>query len=136
MFTIIVFIIVLGQLVFVHELGHFLMAKKAGMKVEEFGFGFPPRLWGFKKGDTIYSINWIPLGGFVKIKGESGDYRHEADSFAAKSIPKRFAVLVAGVVMNLLLAGALFSVGYLIGLPTLLEDGAPEGATVVDEAIR
>jgi regulator of sigma E protease len=68
--TIITFIIVLSVIVFVHELGHFLTARKLGVKVEEFGFGFPPRIWGYKKGETIYSINWIPIGGFVKIKGE------------------------------------------------------------------
>ena len=72
MIAAIVFIIVLGVLVFVHEAGHFFMAKKSGMKVEEFGFGFPPRIWGIKKGETTYSINWIPFGGFVKILGEDG----------------------------------------------------------------
>ena len=70
--TILVFIFVLGLLVFVHELGHFVMAKSFKMGVDEFGFGFPPRLVGFKKGDTTYSLNWIPIGGFVKITGENG----------------------------------------------------------------
>ena len=73
MFTVIIFIIVLGVLVLVHEFGHFYVAKKAGMKVEEFGFGFPPRMFGIKRGETIYSINWIPFGGFVKIFGENGE---------------------------------------------------------------
>ncbi|HEB01391.1 MAG TPA: RIP metalloprotease RseP, partial [Candidatus Portnoybacteria bacterium] len=58
--TIIVFILILGLLIFVHELGHFIMAKRAGVKVEEFGFGFPPRIFGFKKGETVYSLNLIP----------------------------------------------------------------------------
>lgn len=70
--TILVFVLVLGLLVFVHEFGHFIMAKVFGMGVEEFGFGFPPRIAGFKKGGTLYSINWIPIGGFVKITGENG----------------------------------------------------------------
>ncbi|MBU0671276.1 site-2 protease family protein [Patescibacteria group bacterium] len=70
--TILIFIFVLGLLVFVHELGHFTMAKAFGMGVDEFGFGFPPRIAGIKKGGTLYSINWIPLGGFVKIHGENG----------------------------------------------------------------
>jgi len=68
--TIIVFILILGLLIFSHELGHFISAKKAGMKVEEFGFGFPPRLFGIKKGETLYSINLFPIGGFVRIFGE------------------------------------------------------------------
>ena len=109
--TLILFIIVLSLLVFVHELGHFLVAKKAGMKVEEFGFGFPPKLFGIKRGETTYSINWIPLGGFVRIKGESGDHKEDSDSFASKKIWQRFSVLIAGVAMNLLLAVILFSIG-------------------------
>ena len=88
--TIIIFIIILGILVFVHEFGHFIVAKKSGMQVEEFGFGFPPRIagiqkmngkfrwvWGHKMPDdqsqTVYSINWIPLGGFVRILGENNE---------------------------------------------------------------
>src|SRR3989338_11438162 len=116
--TLLLFIVVLSLLVFVHELGHFVMAKRMGMKVEEFGFGFPPRLWGVKRGGTTYSINWIPLGGFVKIKGESGEQAHDPDSFASKSAWKRFVVLIAGVAMNLVLAAVLFSIGYMAGLPS------------------
>ena len=67
MITAIIFIAVIGVLVLVHECGHFIMAKRAGMKVEEFGFGFPPKLWSYKKGETTYSINAIPFGGFVKV---------------------------------------------------------------------
>jgi len=133
--TIILFVVVLSLLVFVHELGHFLMAKKMGMKVEEFGFGFPPRLFGIKKKGTIYSINWIPLGGFVRIKGESGEERNESDSFAHKKIWQRFVVLVAGVVMNLLLAVVLLSIGFMIGMPTNLDSTLPKGARVTDEQI-
>ena len=79
MITALIFIIVIGILVLVHEFGHFVTAKRAGMKVEEFGFGFPPRLFGIKKGETTYSINWIPFGGFVKIFGEGGE--GESDFF-------------------------------------------------------
>ncbi len=68
--TIIVFILIFSVLVLVHEFGHFIMAKRAGIKVEEFGFGLPPRIWGKKKGETLYSINWIPFGGFVRMFGE------------------------------------------------------------------
>src|SRR3989344_241482 len=70
--TLIVFLLILSVLILVHELGHFLMAKKFGIFVEEFGFGLPPRLFGFKRGETIYSVNWLPIGGFVKLYGEEG----------------------------------------------------------------
>ncbi len=73
MLTAIIFIIVIGVLVLVHEFGHFVFAKRAGMRVDEFGFGFPPRMFGWKRGETTYSVNWIPFGGFVKILGEDGD---------------------------------------------------------------
>jgi regulator of sigma E protease len=102
--TALIFIIVIGVLVFVHELGHFVMAKRAGMKVDEFGFGFPPRIWGIERGETIYSINAIPFGGFVKILGEDGDDRTDPRSFSSKPVWPRFKVLVAGVSMNFLLA--------------------------------
>ncbi len=70
LFSIIIFIITLLILVLIHEFGHFLVAKKFGIKVEEFGFGIPPRVWGKKIGETIYSINWLPFGGFVRLLGE------------------------------------------------------------------
>lgn len=133
--TLLLFIIVLSLLVFVHELGHFVMAKRMGMKVEEFGFGFPPRLWGMKRGETTYSINWIPLGGFVKIKGESGEQAHDSDSFASKPAWKRFVVLIAGVAMNLVLAGVLFSIGYMSGLPSIVDDSLPSSARIESQEI-
>src|SRR3989338_3053177 len=128
--TILIFIVVLGVLVFAHEFGHFIAAKKSGMKVEEFGFGFPPRAVGIKRGDTVYSINWIPLGGFVKIKGESGDHRDEPDSFASKSSWRRFVVLIAGVAMNLVLAAVLLSVGFMSGLPSVIDEATPASPRV------
>jgi len=134
--TIIIFVVVLSLLVFVHELGHFLTAKKMGMKVDEFGFGFPPRLFGIKKKGTIYSINWIPLGGFVKIKGESGEHRTDPDSFAAKPVWRRFLVLVAGVAMNLILAFVLLSAGFMAGLPSVIDENVPASAHISDEALR
>src|SRR5581483_11081067 len=96
--TIIIFIIILGILVFVHEFGHFIVAKKSGTQVEEFGFGFPPRIariqkiagkwkwvWGSKQSSnpdkTVYSVNWIPLGGFVRILGENNDHEDHPGSF-------------------------------------------------------
>lgn len=122
MLTFIIFIIVLSILVFVHELGHFITAKKAGMKVEEFGFGFPPRLFGIKRGETIYSINWIPFGGFVKILGEDGGEKNDPRSFAGKKASIRSRVIVAGVVMNVLLAMLLLSIGNWVGLRVGLSD--------------
>src|SRR6185436_13649347 len=118
--TILVFIVILGLLVFVHELGHFIMAKRAGMRVDEFGFGFPPRLFGIKKGETTYTINLIPLGGFVKILGEDGSDSEDPRSFGNKSTWQRFSVLVAGVSMNVVLAFVLLSIGMMLGLPTVI----------------
>lgn len=116
MLTALIFFIVLGVLIFVHEFGHFIFAKKAGMKVEEFGFGFPPRLWGVKKGGTIYSINWIPFGGFVKILGEEGEHRSDPHSFSAKPFGAKIKVVVAGVFMNFMLAVVLLMVVNFLGL--------------------
>jgi regulator of sigma E protease len=190
--TIVVFIIILGILVFAHELGHFIVARRNGIKAEEFGFGFPPRIvglqfmqgkekrkiseveeiqvksmdmkmgedeiiqetitekihteqktvpvkrwriiWGSTDGDsedekqnrhlmyqkkftggTIYSLNWLPVGGFVRIKGEDGEGKKEEDSFASKSPWVRTKVLAAGVMMNFILAWALLSITFMIG---------------------
>lgn len=120
--TILVFILILGLLVFVHELGHFITAKKNGVKVEEFGFGFPPRIFGVQKGETIYSINLIPLGGFVKIYGQDGADKDDSLSFTAKKIWQRATILVAGIAMNFLLAITLLSFSHMIGLPTVASD--------------
>ena len=116
MITAIIFIIVLGVLVFVHEFGHFIFAKRAGMKVEEFGFGFPPRIWGIKKGETMYSINAIPFGGFVKILGEEGEQRDNPRSFSSKPAGPRLKVIIAGVTMNFFLAVVLLMVTNFFGL--------------------
>lgn len=134
--TILLFLVILSVLVFVHEFGHFIVAKKSGMKVEEFGFGFPPRAFAVRKGDTEYSVNWIPLGGFVRIKGESGEHRAEPDSFSAKPKWKRFLVLVAGVAMNFLLAGVLLSAGFMVGLPTSIEGDLPANANVAETQLQ
>ena len=135
MLTVIIFIIVLSILIFVHELGHFIMAKRAGMKVEEFGFGFPPRLFGIKKGETIYSLNWIPFGGFVKILGEDGQEKDNSRSFASAKAKTRAGVLVAGVVMNVLLAIVLLSIGNAIGLRVGLI-GGPADVGASDKKVQ
>lgn len=122
--TLIIFILILSILVFIHELGHFIAAKRAGILVEEFGFGLPPRIWGKKIGETIYSINALPIGGFVKLFGEDGtastkSFGGQGRAFYEKSILKRFSVLVGGVTMNVLLAVVAFSILYFIyGIPT------------------
>ena len=160
---------VFGICVLVHEFGHFITAKWAGIRVEEFGLGFPPRIVGFRKRDqggweviwfsgrrseednyssdsqkqtpfsgtsggistpgsevsnhTIYSLNFLPIGGFVRMPGENGDIndvdgRYDPQSFAAKSAGKRIIVLVAGVTMNVILAMVLFTIAYSLGEPT------------------
>jgi regulator of sigma E protease len=102
--TVLVVTLVFGALVLVHELGHFIAAKRAGIRVDEFGFGFPPRVVGWKRGETLYSLNLIPLGGFVRLFGEDGEGRGEPGNFLTQPIGKRALVLVMGVAMNLVLA--------------------------------
>lgn len=181
--------LVLSLLVFVHELGHFWTARKFKVGAPEFGFGFPPRVFGFQlirgsrlkkiaeteqidvkfetdengvmiekitdekkeidvviptkrwrfirgnralteedeKYGTVYSLNWILLGGFVKIKGQDGEEPGELDSFSAQPIYKRFLILFAGVLMNIVLAAALLSIGFMVGLPQNTENVRPGG---------
>ena len=107
--SIIFSIIIISVLIFVHELGHFWAARKSGMACEEFGFGIPPRIWGKKIGETIYSVNLIPFGGFVRIKGESdGEGAKDKDSFANQPAWKRLIVVLAGVLMNFLFGFLIF----------------------------
>lgn len=187
MSTLLIFIAVLALLVLSHEIGHFVAARKSGIATPEFGFGFPPRIFGIQirretklkkiaeeetvsvdinggldasrksiiketvidekreidilvperkwrfvwgnrdlteedeKYGTVYSINWLPLGGFVKIKGENGE-SNDPNSFMAQKTWKKAVVIVAGVFMNIILAAVLFSIGYMIGLPTLTDN--------------
>lgn len=123
------FFILLSVLIFVHESGHFLMAKLFGVAVEEFGFGLPPRIWGRKIKGTIYSLNLLPIGGFVRLKGEEGETLGfgGVDSFAVKSKSKRAAILAAGALGNFLLAWVVFSV--LLGLGTPV----PAGKVLIEE---
>ena len=127
--TIIIFLAVLAVLILVHEFGHFITAKKLGIRVDEFGLGFPPRAVGLKRGETIYSLNWIPFGGFVKIFGEDPDAesidgpdRHR--SFVHKPRWVQATVLLAGIGCNILFAWLLLSVGFMIGQPTAIGDAA------------
>ena len=149
--TLIIFIIILGVLVFVHEFGHFYTARKLGVKSDEFGFGFPPRICGWKKingkrkffwgngevksEDTIYSLNWIPIGGFVKIKGEDGEDKSDKDSFANQKIWKRTAILSAGVTMNVVLCMVLLMFAFGLGAPQVIDD-TNQATKVTDEKIQ
>lgn len=133
MITIAAGIIMLGILVFVHELGHFCVAKMCGVKVLKFSLGFGPRLISHQRGETEYMICAIPLGGYVQMLGEGGgdqgedaeiDPEEEKRSFANKSIPRRMAIVAAGPIMNLVLPFMILPFAYLVGinLPAYLDD--------------
>ena len=132
MITIAAGIIMLGILVFVHELGHFCVAKLCGVKVLKFSLGFGPRLISHQRGETEYMICAIPLGGYVQMFGEGvGEQGEDAEidaeeehrSFAKKSIPRRMAIVAAGPIMNLILPFMILPLTYIIGinLPAYLE---------------
>ncbi len=116
MISLLLFIAILSLLVLIHEFGHFIAAKRNGVLVEEFGLGFPPRLFGIKKGETLYSINLLPLGGFVKVYGEEfhetsdGDPKLKNRAFVNKKPLQRSIILIAGVLMNMLLGIAIYYV--------------------------
>jgi regulator of sigma E protease len=147
------FLGVLGALVYIHEAGHYLTARRNGVTCHEFGFGFPPRVGGFVRdpktgkrkfifgnkeyygNETLFSLNWIPLGGFVRIKGENAEKfekdeqgnliekkAFDKDHFAAQSVWVRFKILVAGVVMNMFLAWLLYTLAAMIGAPAQTHD--------------
>lgn len=113
--SILIFLLVLVTLVMIHEFGHYAAAKLCGMRVEEFAFGFPPKIWGKKIGETEYIVNLLPIGGYVKITGESFDEEErkknagDKKAFQNKSKLAQLFVLSAGVIMNLLLAAVLFT---------------------------
>ncbi|PIZ56853.1 RIP metalloprotease RseP [bacterium (Candidatus Torokbacteria) CG_4_10_14_0_2_um_filter_35_8] len=122
--TIITFIIILSILILAHEIGHFFVAKKMGMKIEEFGLGYPPRVYGVKKGGVVYSLNLIPFGGFVKILGEENEDKAKEDprSFQNRPWSARALTISAGVLMNFALAVVLLSIGFNIGIPAILDE--------------
>jgi regulator of sigma E protease len=151
MIHVLIFLLVLSVLVLVHEAGHYFAARFFGVKAEEFGYGFPPRAIGIVKTaqgwkqvsgrdrafykNTIWSLNWLPLGGFVRLKGESGDGEGEPDSFLTKPGWQKFIILAAGVAMNWLLAAVIFSFGFSVGVPAEL-DGLPNSAIVSNQHIE
>ena len=118
MITILSFVAVLGVLIFIHELGHFLAARHVGVRVEAFSIGFPPTAWGKKIGETEYRISWLPIGGYVKLLGQNVNDEDENDpaNYASKSIPQRFYILVAGPFMNLLFALIFMPLVFWIGV--------------------
>lgn len=142
--TIIIFLLILSLLVLIHEAGHFFVAKFFNIKVEEFGFGLPPRAFGIKRGETLYSINWLPIGGFVKLYGEdeagSGSVSLKSQilptkdvsrAFYARPVWQRASVVVAGVVMNFILAVAIVSILFsVVGVAT------PGKNVVVDTVLK
>jgi regulator of sigma E protease len=108
--TIVLFFLILGGLVLVHELGHFVTARLAGVRVLEFGIGFPPRAKVLRSGgETLYTLNWLPIGGFVKLEGEDGDDSDDPRSFVRARLPTKLIILVAGVAMNLFIAFFIFT---------------------------
>lgn len=138
--TVIIFILVLVALIVVHEFGHFVTAKWFGMKVEEFGLGYPPRAAVIAtRGGTEYTLNWLPFGGFVKIKGEDDTELAEHDSFSGKPKWQQAVVLLAGIAMNLLFAWVLISGTLALGMPRGLADDeiakAPDAALAVSAVL-
>lgn len=125
--SIIIFLLILAVLIFVHELGHFIVAKKFGIRVDEFAIGFPPKIWSKKYGETTYAINLIPFGGYVKIFGENPNEEStngpdSARSFVNVSRPKQATVLVSGITFNLLFAWIILSISFMSGLTTSVRD--------------
>lgn len=127
--SVLLFLLVLSVLVLVHEWGHYITAKKTGMRVDEFAIGFPPRLFGVKRGETMFNFNLLPIGGYVKIFGENAeeavseeDKADVARAFGARPKWAQAVVLLAGITMNILFAWFLFSVTQMVGVPTAVEE--------------
>ena len=134
--SVIIFFLVLFVLILVHEWGHFIAAKKTGMRVDEFGIGFPPKVYGVKKGETEYTLNALPIGGFVRIYGENPDALETDDVDIARAFGSRpkwaqAVVLVAGVTMNVIFAWLLFFGTFLMGVPTAVEENVASADAVL-----
>jgi regulator of sigma E protease len=125
--TIVLFLLILAVLIFVHELGHFILSKLFGIRVDEFAIGFPPKIFGYKFGETQYSLNLIPLGGYVKIFGEDPEEESisgpDSDrSFVNASKWKQSLVLLSGIFMNIVFAWILISISFNLGSLTSIQD--------------
>lgn len=137
--NIIIFIIILLVLVVSHEFGHFIVAKKNGIRVDEFAFGMGPKIFSWRKGETLYRINIFPIGGYVKIFGENPDEesingKDKNRSFVNKPKYVQAMVLFAGVAMNFLVAWLLLSVGFMTGLPSSVSS-VPVGSTISNSRV-
>lgn len=136
--AIIVFIFILCVIVVAHEVGHFLVARLAGVTVEEFGVGFPPRLASWKRGETEYSLNAVPLGGFVRLMDESGESTStvRAGSFAQAKTLRKVSILLAGVSANVILAFVLFFLLFVVGTPGTISPQMPPGAIISQQRLE
>jgi regulator of sigma E protease len=137
--TIIIFLIVLAVLIFVHELGHFLVAKKSGIRVDEFAIGFPPKIFSWVRGETKYALNLIPFGGYVKIFGENPDDESLTGTDSARSFVnakkwKQVCVLIAGIFFNILFAWILISASFMFGSLVPVGENASEYSKYIKES--
>ena len=128
--SIFIFIVILVVLILAHEFGHFIVAKAAKIRVDEFGIGFPPKILSFGRGETKYTLNLFPIGGFVKIFGEDGTNEKMTDaekkrSFAGKGKLVQAAVVAAGVLFNIILAWFLISASFTAGFTASSRSVAP-----------
>lgn len=124
--TLIIAVFSLLFLVVTHELGHFLVAKAFGIRVEEFGIGYPPKIWGKKIGETVYSLNLIPFGAFVRIFGHE-ERISDPRSFSTKPIWQRMLVVLGGVITFWIVAYVIFCIVMIMGAPTIVEDNDAKG---------
>ncbi|MBU1083195.1 site-2 protease family protein [Patescibacteria group bacterium] len=118
--AIVVFVVIFSLLVLAHEAGHFWAARRVGIKIDEFGIGFPPRIKSFKRRGVVYSFNWIPFGGFVKLHGESGEDIPDKMAFSSKTPLERIWVIISGVLMNFLVGMVLLMIGFWLRMPPLV----------------
>ncbi len=130
--TALIAILSIFALIFFHELGHFIFAKRYGVRVEEFGIGLPPRIFGKKVGETIYSLNWIPLGGFVKLYGEDRKI-NDPKSFSSKTIYQRAVILFAGIAAFFAIAFIIFSVLSAVGYRASITEEEVERRGIYNE---
>lgn len=130
--TLLAVVVVLGVSVLVHELGHFLIARLMKVDVEEFGIGFPPKLFSIKPGKTVYSLNLIPLGGFVRLEGE--DEGKTATSYKNQAWWKKGLIIIAGVVVNLVWGILILTIGWSFGLPKALDDTTTAPRAIIRDA--
>lgn len=139
--SILAFLVIFSLLILIHEFGHFYSAKKFGVKVEEFGLGMPPKVWGYKpqKSETVYTINAIPFGGFVRLYGEDSHNQKalkDKRSFASKPVWQRLIIIAAGVLMNFLLAFVLLVIGFTWGMQPLIVNSDDAFAAIKSGVIK